>query len=244
MNAQAAQTFRHNFPEAVPFVCPVQALSARTVQTALGEKQELDVMIGGPPCQGFSINAPVRSDDDPRNGLFRHYVRIVLEGLRPKFIVMENVPGLISLDGGKTLRDVIAAFEQAGYNVIFRILNAAHYGVPEERWRLFFIGTRLPDIRLSFPLPTHYSLQRPNFTGGREYTFGYAIRNPLQTHMEYDALLAPVRVGVAISDLAAIESAAALLRWTMCFHHRARIKEHCVRVPQNSTTMSVQVQVQ
>src|SRR5579885_967145 len=113
MNAQAAQTFRYNFPEAVPFVCPVQALSARTVQTALGEKQELDVMIGGPPCQGFSINAPVRSDDDPRNDLFRHYVRIVLEGLRPKFIVMENVPGLISLDGGKTLKDVIAAFEQA-----------------------------------------------------------------------------------------------------------------------------------
>ncbi len=206
MDSQAAQTFHYNFPDAVPFVCPVQALSARTIQAALVNKQELDVMIGGPPCQGFSINAPVRSDDDPRNSLFRHYVRIVLEGLRPKFIVMENVPGLISLDGGKTLRDVITAFEQAGYHVIFRILNAAHYGVPEERWRLFFIGTRLAGVRLSFPLPTHYSLQRPNFTGGSEYTFGYAIRNPLQTYMEYDALLSPVRIGDAISDLPAIES--------------------------------------
>lgn len=206
MDSQAAQTFHHNFPAVVPFVCPVQQLSARNIQAALVDEQELDVMIGGPPCQGFSINAPVRSDDDPRNSLFRHYARIVLEGLRPKFIVMENVPGLISLDGGKTLKDVVTAFGQAGYHVIFRILNAAHYGVPEERWRLFFIGTRLPGVRLSFPQPTHYSLQRPNFTGGRQYTFDYAIRNPLQTHMEYDALLSPVRIGDAISDLPAIES--------------------------------------
>lgn len=204
VDSKAAQTFQYNFPASTSFVCPIQELSAQGIRDACAfDVDDLDVMIGGPPCQGFSINAPVRSDSDPRNSLFRHYVRIVLEGLRPKFIVMENVPGLISLDEGKTLRDVVAAFTQAGYRVAFHILNAAHYGVAEERWRLFFIGTRLPNIDISFPQPTHYSYQRPNFTGGREYTFSYAIRNTLQPFLD-DCLLPPISVAEAISDLPAI----------------------------------------
>ena len=205
IDGKAAQTFRYNFSASTAFVCPIQELSAQRIRnTSVFNVDDLDVMIGGPPCQGFSINAPVRSDNDPRNSLFRHYVRIVLEGLRPKFIVMENVPGLISLDEGKTLRDVITAFNQAGYQVAFRILNAAHYGVAEERWRLFFIGTRLPNVNVSFPQPTHYSYQRPNFTGGRDYTFSYAIRNTLQPFLD-DFLLPPVNVAEAINDLPAIE---------------------------------------
>jgi DNA (cytosine-5)-methyltransferase 1 len=204
VDGKAAQTFQYNFPASTPFVCPIQELSAQRIRDASAfNVNDLDVMIGGPPCQGFSINAPVRSDSDPRNSLFRHYVRIVLEGLRPKFIVLENVPGLISLDEGKTLHDVITAFNQAGYRVAFHILNAAHYGVAEERWRLFFIGTRLPNIDISFPQPTHYSYQRPNFTGGREYTFSYAIRNTLQPFLD-DCLLPPISVAEAISDLPAI----------------------------------------
>lgn len=205
VDSKAAQTFMYNFPRTTPFVCPIQELTAQHIRDATTfNVDDLDVMIGGPPCQGFSINAPVRSDSDPRNSLFRHYVRIVLEGLRPKFIVMENVPGLISLDEGKTLDAVSAAFTEAGYRVTFHILNAAHYGVAEERWRLFFIGTRLPDIDVSFPLPTHYSYQRPNFTGGRNYTFAYAIRNSLQPFLD-DCLLSPVCVAEAISDLPVIE---------------------------------------
>ncbi len=164
-------------------------------------------MVGGPPCQGFSINAPVRSTEDPRNILFHHYVRLVLEGIRPKFVVLENVPGLVSFNNGKTLQDVVTAFERAGYKVVFRILNAAHYGVPEERWRLVFIGTRLSDVELSFPLPTHYSLQRPNFTGGRSHTFQYAIGKPLQPSLFLeDKLQKPITVGEAIGDLPHIES--------------------------------------
>lgn len=122
VDGKAAQTFQYNFPASTAFVCPIQELSAQRIRDASAfDVDDLDVMIGGPPCQGFSINAPVRSDSDPRNSLFRHYVRIVLEGLRPKFIVMENVPGLISLDEGKSLRDVVAAFTQAGYRVTFHI---------------------------------------------------------------------------------------------------------------------------
>ncbi len=204
----AAKTFSYNFPNAIPFMCPIQELTAEQIykDTFLGN-EELDVMVGGPPCQGFSINAPIRSTEDPRNILFHHYVRLVLEGIRPKFVVLENVPGLLSFNNGKTLEDVITAFERAGYNVIFRILNAAHYGVPEERWRLVFIGTRLSNIELSFPLPTHYSLQRPNFTGGRSHTFQYAIGKPLQASLiPEDNLLKPITVDEAISDLPSIES--------------------------------------
>ncbi len=203
---RAADTFRANFPEAEAFVCPIQELSAKTVSDSALGGEELDVMVGGPPCQGFSINAPIRSETDPRNHLFRDYARLVLEGIRPKFIVMENVPGLVSLDDGKTLSDVMAAFEQAGYKVVFRILNAAHYGVPQERWRLFFLGTRLPDIELSFPMPTHYSLQRPNFTGGREYTYTYAIGKPVQRNLFIPELKAPITVSEAINDLPPVKS--------------------------------------
>ena len=207
IDGQASETFQKNFPDTHPFICPIQDLDGnkirkRTQLTGNG----LDVMIGGPPCQGFSINAPIRQEHDPRNHLFRHYIRLVLEGLRPKFILMENVPGLISLENGKVLNNVLRAFTQAGYNVIFKILNAAHYGAPEERWRLIFLGTRLRKIQLSFPLPTHYSLQRVNFTGGREYTFAYAIGKQDQRDFFVSPLKPPISVQEAIGDLPPIES--------------------------------------
>ncbi len=207
IDLDSANTFHANFPAATPFVGPIQELSASIIRerTRLGAAT-LDVMIGGPPCQGFSINAPIRSQEDPRNHLFHHYVRLVLEGLRPNFVVMENVPGLVSLDGGKSLESVLAAFEKAGYSVKFKILNAAHYGVPQERWRLVFLGTCLPGVEPSFPLPTHYSLQRPNFTGGRDYTFEHAIGGAKQISFLHENLMKPATIGEAISDLPSIPS--------------------------------------
>jgi DNA (cytosine-5)-methyltransferase 1 len=204
----AAETYRTNFPNAAAFVHPIEELSAEQVRRDSGlGRRELDVMVGGPPCQGFSIYAPVRSQSDPRNHLFRHYIRLVLEGLRPKFIVMENVPGLVSLDDGRTLESVLAAFEQAGYKSVARILNAAHYGVPQERWRLIIIATRLKGMVPSFPAPTHFSIQRPNFTGGRTFTFSDAIGSDRrQTSLFNVGLSAPTTVADAISDLPPIKS--------------------------------------
>jgi DNA (cytosine-5)-methyltransferase 1 len=122
-DSQAATTFSMNFPSSVPFVCPIQDLTASHINDNVGvDIEDLDVVVGGPPCQGFSIYAPKRSVNDTRNHLFRHYIRLVLEGNRPKVVLMENVPGLVSLDGGKTLRDVVTAFEAAGYNVVCKIL--------------------------------------------------------------------------------------------------------------------------
>lgn len=206
-DANAGATFSLNFPKAVPFIRPVQDLSAREVLRHAGVGAgDMDVMLGGPPCQGFSINAPVRSKEDERNHLFHHYVRLVLEGIRPKFVVLENVPGLISFDEGKTVDAVKRAFERAGYRMIFRVLNAAHYGVPEERWRLVFLGTRLHDVDLAFPEPKHFSTQRPNFSGGRKYTFSDAIGRPPQASIFQRELKPPISVGEAIDDLPEIPS--------------------------------------
>ncbi len=205
-----AKTFASNFPSSLPFIGPVQELDAKEIMSQCGlEEGELDCIIGGPPCQGFSIYAPKRSADDQRNHLFRHYIRLVLDGLKPKFILMENVPGLVSLDSGQTLNDVIESFGAAGYKVKHKILNSAHYGVPEERWRLFFLATRL-DVEIDFPEPKFFSIRTPNFTGGRDLTFRFAIGNrnghPNQGTLFPAQLLNPTSTFDAISDLQSISN--------------------------------------
>jgi DNA (cytosine-5)-methyltransferase 1 len=176
---------------------------------------ELDVLLGGPPCQGFSVNSHIRNGDDPRNSLFKHYVRI-LKGLAPKVFVLENVPGMFSLEGGRFFDELLAeigtlnSLEYGGYEIRFKILNAAHYGVPQERFRLVLIGTRR-DIAdevgtVEVPEPVHYSLAQAHFKGGRTHTFHYAIGHQridgvsaLPLHAV--SLLPPISVEAAIGDL-------------------------------------------
>jgi DNA (cytosine-5)-methyltransferase 1 len=176
---------------------------------------ELDVLLGGPPCQGFSVNSHIRNGDDPRNLLFKHYVR-VLRGLAPKVFVLENVPGMFSLEGGRFFDELLAeigalnSLEYGGYETRFKILNAAHCGVPQERFRLVLIGTRR-DIAdevgaVEVPEPVHYSLARAHFKGGRTHTFHYAIGHQRidglsVLPLEEVSLLPPVSVEAAIGDL-------------------------------------------
>lgn len=172
---------------------------------------ELDVLLGGPPCQGFSVNSHIRSAEDPRNFLFRHYVRI-LRGLAPKVFVLENVPGMLSLDGGAFIDELVSEISSSehgpGYHVEFRILNAAHYGVPQERFRIVVVGTRhdVADLadKVTLPSPVHYSLAQAHFKGGRSHTFHYAIghgKRRAADDMPRVGLLPPVSVAEAIGDL-------------------------------------------
>lgn len=178
INAEYAYTYKKNHPTTKFFCESVEDLTATDVFKATGlGKKEIDVLIGGPPCQGFSINAPRRSHEDTRNHLFQHYGRLVLEGLRPKVVLMENVPGMLSLDGGEFVKAIYKLFEGAGYKMRHMILCAAHYGIPQERWRLIFIGTLLKNAEVTFPKPTHYAPVRANFTGGRDLTWLQFIRN-------------------------------------------------------------------
>lgn len=206
INEEYANTYRLNHDGTTFFRESIEDLTTATVYKTTGlRRADIDILIGGPPCQGFSINAPKRSLEDDRNNLFRQYGRLVLEGLRPKVIVMENVPGMVSLDGGRFINDIYTLFQQTGYRMRHMILCAAHYGVPQERWRLFFIGTIMKDVDITFPEPTHYAPVRANFTGGRDLTWLPAIKNGVKRPNLFGRILQPfTTVRDAIGDLPAL----------------------------------------
>ncbi len=202
INEEYSRTYQLNHPGTRFFAKSIEGLTAAEILKTTGAtKTDVDVLIGGPPCQGFSINAPKRSLHDDRNHLFKEYGRLVLEGIRPKVIVMENVPGMISLEGGDVIRAIYALFEGAGYRMNHMILCAAHYGIPQERWRLFFIGTLLKG-EITFPEPTHYAPVRANFTGGRDLTWLKAVQNGNNQFRLFGKHLKPfTTVRDAIGDL-------------------------------------------
>ena len=109
----------------------------------------IDVIIGGPPCQGFSISGK-RDIYDPRNKLYQSFVSFV-EHFKPKVFVMENVPNLVSMNEGKVKDEIIKEFEKIGYSVVYKILLASDFGVPQNRKRVFFIG--LLNSKQSFQFP-------------------------------------------------------------------------------------------
>ena len=190
---EAIRTFEMNHPEAWADCGDIEKVNPVAIRAALGlKKGELDVLVGGPPCQGFSINAPDRFLKDPRNKLFKDYVRF-LEEFEPKAFLFENVPGLFSLGDGKVLDRILAEFVRLDYHVTVKILFAAHYGVPQERWRLILLGSKLSEIAL--PEPTHYASGRANFRGG-----GGVLTFQL-TDSDKRRLRPAVKVGEAIGDL-------------------------------------------
>lgn len=121
---------------------------------------DIDVIVGGPPCQGFSSLRPSRGTnlEDPRNHLYKQFIRYV-DFFKPKIFLMENVIGLINANKGYLLDDIIQGFKDIGYTSDWRALNAANYGIPQKRERLFLIGLRQDKKNgssISFPEPTHF----------------------------------------------------------------------------------------
>jgi DNA (cytosine-5)-methyltransferase 1 len=151
---QATQTFAHNHPEKNVICSDVSSLDTEKLKH-LTKNREIDVIIGGPPCQGFSL-AGLRLPDDPKNKLFLEYVRIVSE-LKPKVFVFENVGGLVSMQGGLVLKAICEEFSALGYQLVHKVLNAADYGVPQARPRFILIGRKGSDP-VTLPDPTHSAL--------------------------------------------------------------------------------------
>jgi DNA (cytosine-5)-methyltransferase 1 len=150
----AGRTFSATHPEATFFPGKIQDIKVKDILKATGLKPgELDVLVGGPPCQGYSVYNHQRGVDDPRAGLFREYLRIV-EGLKPRWLVMENVSGLTSIADGGIIREIEAGMGRLGYVVKWQILKAEEYGVPQERRRIVFIANRI-GAPILFPEPTH-----------------------------------------------------------------------------------------
>lgn len=160
-----AATFALNHPDAMVDSRDIRIVDAAKVRKSLGlKKGELDLMAGGPPCQGFSINAPSRSTDDRRNHLFKEYLRFV-EEFEPRAVLIENVPGLVSFEGGATLAAILQSLEDLGYRADVQILYAPHYGVPQTRWRTVVLALRDgAEAITAFPDPIRHAPMRVNFT--------------------------------------------------------------------------------
>lgn len=146
----------YNFPYAATICGDVTTLTGSGIRARSGiGNREVHAVIGGAPCQGFSLIGK-RQLDDPRNKLVAEFARVVLE-VQPRYFVLENVAGLTVGDHRLLLDEVIAVFERGGYQVLtpYKVLQAADFGVPQSRRRLFLIGARAGVPLPEYPLATH-----------------------------------------------------------------------------------------
>ena len=137
----ASETYRFNHPNTKVITGDITQIT--DLDSLLPKGTKVDGIIGGPPCQGFSLSGN-RDKKDPRNSLFMDFVRFV-KHFKPSFFMMENVPGLLSMENanGELVKDIIMKeYDDAGYNATYKILNAAEFGVPQSRTRVIFIGVR------------------------------------------------------------------------------------------------------
>lgn len=178
IDAAALETFRHNHAKfgANPILVPgdIRELSPADLggllaPRGLDREGELDVLVGGPPCEGFSQNRrhEVRTETgdrlfvrnpldstDPRNDLFRYFLDFAMV-MRPKVVLIENVPQMITSHRGATVAEIKRTLARVGYEVTWQILNASHFGVPQARRRAFVVATRADVRSFDWPRPTH-----------------------------------------------------------------------------------------
>ncbi len=155
---RSVETFKLNHPGAHALQGDIRKVQCNDILEKLRLKRgELALIIGGPPCQGFTSIRPFRSSsqDDPRNTLFEQFANFV-NFFRPRALVIANVVGLATHNVGATVHQMHDCFSALGYDCEWKILNAAHFGVPQRRERLIFIGVEKGG-KVPFPVPTHYS---------------------------------------------------------------------------------------
>ncbi|MGZ8217802.1 DNA cytosine methyltransferase [Methylomagnum sp.] len=199
----SVETFKLNHINAFGVYGDIRKYKKSQLSEKLGvNRGDVDVIVGGPPCQGFSSIRPFRSanDDDPRNSLFEEFASYV-NYFRPRFFVLENVTGLATHKRGETIDVMQMCFKAMGYECDWRLLNAAHYGVPQKRERLIMIGTEKGG-KIEFPEPTHY------FDGA---TIGFRDKKRVVSSATADLfldnkLIPAISVMDAISDLPPVRS--------------------------------------
>jgi len=194
---QALDSFERNIAGARVLARDLRVSDFSDVREFIGPAG-IDVVVGGPSCQGFSTSgglsrASGRDQDDPRNRLFLNYLDLVDE-LRPSWIVFENVPGLLLYHQGRVALEIVRAFREIGYTVVPMILLAADFGVPQLRRRLVFVGNRT-GADIPFPAATH-----GNADLWRNYALPFAHLSRIG-HGAGDELLPHVSFADACSDL-------------------------------------------
>lgn len=154
----ATLTFKHNFPYSKVINDDISNITGESLLNMIDLRNgSIDVIIGGPPCQGFSVSGK-RMIDDPRNKLYKSFVKMVND-IKPKVFVMENVLGLIRLFKGKAKNEILKDFKNIGYDVEVQTLSSEEYGIPQKRKRVFFVGIDKNQIvnteAFIFPKRTH-----------------------------------------------------------------------------------------
>ena len=148
IDKDSISTFKKNFPKSLPICKDLLEYSDTDILSDFSKKK-VEVIVGGPPCQGFSsANRWDKEKKDPRNKLFFEFLRFV-KLLKPKIVVIENVRGILTRDNGYAKKRIEKLLNELGYNVICEVLNASNYGVPQNRLRAFFIAIK-SDYNLSF----------------------------------------------------------------------------------------------
>lgn len=142
------ESFKLNHPKAKAILGDISKISSEELLNG-NKKEEVILVIGGPPCQGFSTVGN-RKEEDPRNKLFYEFVRVVRD-IKPKMFVLENVTGILTMQGGKVKETIKEEFEKLGYKVKIKILHAEEFGVPQKRRRTFFVG-HLFNKEFEFPI--------------------------------------------------------------------------------------------
>lgn len=193
LDSVASETYRLNHPDIVVINDDIRNVDTAHLFQFVKQCGKIDLIVGGPPCQGFSVNAPVRSPDDPRNHLFKDFLRVVA-AFRPKAALIENVPGMLSLNRGNVLREIYRDLQDMGYSVSHRILFAGHYGVPQTRFRTVILAVHDYPWEILFPEPEYYATSAVNFRQGRELCYSL-------TPTDARTLKPKVTVGQAIGDL-------------------------------------------
>jgi len=144
----ALKTFERNHKNSKSICGDITEITYTDIKKIIGN-EKIDVIVGGPPCQGMSLSGP-RKFDDPRNKLYLSFIRLVKE-IQPKAFVVENVPGLVRLFNGTIKDSIINEFKKIGYSVTFDILCSADYGVPQTRKRVVFIGVKGDENNFIYP---------------------------------------------------------------------------------------------
>lgn len=155
IDKKAIATYKYNYPSTKILQQDIRQVNPSDLRLALGLTQEkLTVLVGGPPCQGFSRNIPAsdRYFNDSRNQLYQTFLAFVQE-FRPVYVVMENVPEILNAYEGIIKNEITEKLESFGYKVTSSILNAAYYGIPQTRSRAFFLASL--NRKLDIPKPTH-----------------------------------------------------------------------------------------
>ncbi len=180
-----AKAYSLNHPTTSVYVEDIKDFNVKKIENDLHIKaNEIDVIVGGPPCQAYSTVGK-RLIDDPRGKLFQEYYRVLKE-FNPRLFLFENVRGLLSVQGGELLETILSLFRSLGYRIQYRILNAADFGAPQIRERVVIIGSKLKND-FYYPEVTHY--------------------NPRETFNLFKKNLKPyITLEEAISDLPFIKS--------------------------------------